>query len=378
MPQSIQVINKELIEDKGIIDLPRLLRNVPSANVGASRVFANGVFGNSLNIRGFPLGVKRNGFRHLYFEDVDPSAFSNIERVEILKGPGSAVYGQEGLGGTLNYVTKQPLDKFHAKFRGAYGEHDMKVGTWDVTGPLVEGKLNGRFTGEIERSDTFVDFQEIDRNNVALSLAWDEGKELRGYVNAEYHERDSFVHPGLPIFGTVVSNGVGQVRREAFLGEPQFEYLDYDGSIVQAWAEYDINDNWTLKPRFQYFEWNGLQNMRRLRGPVAGQPLNIVKRTGRFDFHEHDNEYSGQLELAGKFDTGPVKHQSVFGLEYSFYDNIGWWFNYIDVPDIDSLNPTYPNRTAAISNTQLLFSNEIETFAFYFQDMVSVTSRFDI
>lgn len=378
VPQSIQIITKDLIEDKGIIDLPRLLRNVPSANAGASRLFANGVFGNSVSVRGFPLGVKRNGFRHLYFEDVDASAFSNIERVEILKGPGSAVFGQEGLGGTLNYVTKMPQKEYHAKLRGTYGENDMAIGTWDFTGPIFEDKLSIRLTGEVERSNTFVDFQEIERNNVGGSILWDDGGRFRAYFNAEYHARESFVHPGLPIIGTVLSNGIRRVDRSAYLGEPLEEYLDYDGSIYQAWAEFDINENWTLRPKFQYFQWNGLQNGRRLRGPAEGEPLHIVQRTGRYDFNEHDGEYTGQLELLGKFDTFSVGHQTVFGLEYADYDNVGWWFNHIDVPNVDSLNPINPPRPRNVSSTRLFFANSLKTFAFYFQDMVSVTDRFDI
>lgn len=78
VPQSIQVIPQALIEDRGLIDLPDLLENVPSASVGQSRVGVNGLFGNSVSIRGFPVSIARNGFRHLYFEDVDPSAFSNV------------------------------------------------------------------------------------------------------------------------------------------------------------------------------------------------------------------------------------------------------------------------------------------------------------
>ncbi|MGH8601694.1 MAG: TonB-dependent siderophore receptor [Gammaproteobacteria bacterium] len=313
VPQSIQVIPRELIEDRGLIDLPDLLENVPAASIGQSRVGVNGLFGNSVSIRGFPVSITRNGFRHLYFEDVDPSAFSNVERVEIIKGPGSAVIGQEGLGGTLNYVTKRPLKEHFAMFRGSVGEDELRIGTWDVTGPLLkDGALSGRFTGEVERSETFVDFQDLDRDNLAGSLSWDDGGPLRAFLNAEYQERNSRFHPGLPIVGTIISNGIGEVSRETFLGESRFNSLDYDGWIVQTWLEYDISPNWKIAPRVQYFQWNGLQTHERLRDPVPGSP-HIITRSGRFDFQEHDDEYTAQLELSGLIDTGPLNTKPFSG-----------------------------------------------------------------
>ncbi|MGH9194536.1 MAG: hypothetical protein ACRD1T_02200, partial [Acidimicrobiia bacterium] len=106
--------------------------------------------------------------------------------------------------------------------------------------------------------------------------------------------------------------GIGEVSRETFLGEPRFNSLDYDGWIVQTWLEYDISPNWKIAPRVQYFQWNGLQTHERLRDPVPGSP-HIITRSGRFDFQEHDDEYTAQLELSGLIDTGPLNTKPFSG-----------------------------------------------------------------
>ncbi len=89
MPQSVQVITAEEIVNQGATSMGDLLRNVPSANAGFSRVGPYQSF--SLKIRGFLADQMRNGMRQRYYEDVDASALSNIERVEVLKGPSGAV-----------------------------------------------------------------------------------------------------------------------------------------------------------------------------------------------------------------------------------------------------------------------------------------------
>jgi iron complex outermembrane receptor protein len=376
IPQGVQVVNEQLIRDQGAMDIGDVLKNIPSANVGNTRLSPFSSF--SWTIRGFDAGVNRNGFRQLYFEDVDQSALWNVERVDVLKGPSGSLFGQEGLGGTINLVTKMPRKTFAAEVRGAYGEYDYGVGQVDVTGPLAAGgALSGRFTAEIERSGTFVDFQDIDRSNLAMSALWDAGGRSRHFVNLEYMERRSLPHPGLPVVGTVVGNGVGDVSRETYLGEPGFDYLDTSAPLLQAWSEFDLTPNWTLSPRFQYYHFNVHQQQMRLRGPDALDPT-VINRSGRYDFHENDHEYTLQLELKGKFATGSLQHQVLLGGQFAKFDDEGDWFDFDAPPAIDALNPTYQAGPLTVDPFKITFSNLVRNREIYLQDLIAVTPKLDI
>jgi len=376
IPQGVQVVNERLIRDQGVVDVGDVLKNVPSANVGNTRLAPFSSF--SWTIRGFDAGVNRNGFRQLYFEDVDQSALWNVERVEVIKGPSSSLFGQEGLGGTINLVTKMPRKTFAAEGRGAYGEDDYAVGQVDVTGPLAAGgALSGRFTGEIERSGTFVDFQDIDRSNFSMAGLWDAGGGMRHFVNLEYMERRSLPHPGLPVVGTVVSNGTADVSRETYLGEPGSDFLDTSAPLLQAWTEIDLTPNWTLSPRFQYYHFNVHQQQMRLRGPDPLDPT-VITRRGRYDFHENDHEHTLQLELRGRFATGSLRHQVLLGGQFAKFDDEGDWFDFDSPPAIDALNPTYQAGPLAVDPFKITFSNLVRNREIYLHDLIAVTPELDI
>lgn len=372
VPQSTQTINSSMIADLGVVDVGDVLKQVPSAFAGNNRLAPFSSF--SWKIRGFDASVTRNGFRQLYFEDVDQSAFSNIERVEIIKGPGSVAVGKEGLGGTIHMVTKRPEKEFSGSAHVSAGEFSSKTGGFDLTGTLGDTGLGIRLNGEIERSGTFVDFQDIDRDNISLTATWDKGGALRAFFLAEYQRRETLPNPGLPVTGTVLSNGVGKVKSNRYLGEPNVDYLDTWSPLIQAWLEFDIAENWTLSPRYQHFEFNVNQQQTRLRAPGAGS---LITRNGRFNFHERDETDTFQLELKGKFDIGATAHQVVFGLETNRHEYIGDWFNYAAVPAIDALNPVYLGAPPAAGafNT---FSGSIDTDEAYFQDLVKIGEKLDV
>ena len=196
VPQSVQIIGAEDIVEQGAQSIGDLLRTVPSANPGYSRVGAYQSF--SLRVRGFLADQMRNGIRQRYYEDVDASALSNIERIEVLKGPSGVLYGQSAVGGIISIVTKRPQDEAAGSFALTGGRFGQKMVTFDMTGGLAEG-LSVRVTGEVERSGTFVDFQDMNRVNAAISLRYAPSDRLTANLVAEYVERDTRRNPGLPI-----------------------------------------------------------------------------------------------------------------------------------------------------------------------------------
>jgi iron complex outermembrane receptor protein len=125
LPQSVQIITADEITKRGATSIADILRTVPSASIGNSRVSRYQSF--SLNVRGFLLDQMRNGIRQRYYEDVDASALSNIERVEILKGPSAVLYGQSAVGGIASIITKQPTAEWAGSASFTIGSFDQRV-----------------------------------------------------------------------------------------------------------------------------------------------------------------------------------------------------------------------------------------------------------
>ncbi len=367
VPQSTQSVTSAMIEARGDVDVGDVLQQVPSAFSGHTRLAPFTSF--SWRVRGLDAGVTRNGFRQLYFEDVDQSAFLNVERVEIVKGPGGAVAGKEGLGGLIHIVTKRPAREFGAALYLDMGTFEARRGGVDVTGPLGASGLALRVNGELERSGSFVEHQDVDRGNAAVGASWDRGRAVRVFVNAEYQRRTSLPHPGLPVAGTVLRGAGSRVARERYLGEPALDFLKTWSPLVQAWLEIDLGHGWTLSPRYQRFTFNVDQQQMRLRAPSSTAPR-LIQRAGRFDFHERDRTHTGQLELHGHARLGPTTHQVVVGYERNAHDYTGGWFDYVGTPPIDALAPAYLSVAPARSATRTTFSGSIDTHEPYVQDLI--------
>ncbi|HYI41982.1 MAG TPA: TonB-dependent siderophore receptor [Allosphingosinicella sp.] len=374
VPQSIQVIDDEEIIASGARTVEDALRAVPSATVARSRI--GGFGGATLRIRGFAAQQIRNGIFQRFYDSTDPSALSNVERIEILKGPSGVLYGQSGVGGIVSIVTKRPTEAFEGWVALTGGMYDQKMATVDIGGPLTD-TLGIRLTGEIERSGSFVDFLDVDRENFGLALAWRPGASVSAHLVAEYLHRKTLNNPGLPTVGTVVGNGVARVKRSAFLGEPGYSLQENDAALIQAWADVKLGGAWTLTPRFQYSEWNNVGRSTTLLPPVAPQST-LIPREGR-NAGERDRFYVAQLDLSGKATTFGLGHELLFGIEYN-NDDVPFRMQPIvpcGVGPIDALDPVY-GCGPPTGNFGFLADARLEGFAVYAQDQIALTEAWNV
>lgn len=374
MPQAIQVIDAADLVDRGARSVDDAMRAVPSATVAGSRISRSPSF--SLRIRGFMADQMRNGMRQRYYEDVDGSSLSNVARIEVLKGPSAVLYGESAIGGIVSIITKQPTAAFAGSVALTGGSFDQRMVTVDVGGPISD-TFGIRVTGEIERSGTFVDHQDLDRDNVGLALSWRPTDWVSAHLVAEHVRRTTRNNPGLPVVGTVVGNGVARVDRSTFLGEPAFSVLEADAPLLQAWADFRLSSNWTLTPRLQYSEFNNLGQQSVLLAPVPGQPTRI-QREGRYA-GENDRFHVAQLDLAGSTRAFGLQHELLLGIEAS--DEKVAFRQRSVVPcgmgAIDALAPVYGcgPPTPAFG---FLSVNKVRGVAVYVQDQVALTDAWHV
>lgn len=374
VPQGVQVLSAEDLVEQNVRSIGDALRSVPSANAGAPRTAAYQSF--TLEIRGFLADQMRNGVRQRYYEDVDASAISNIERIEVLKGPSSVLFGQSAQGGIISIVTKRPEREYGANFWTTFGSYDQALGGLDVTGPVSEAAgLYFRANGEIERSGTFVDFQDIDRENASFSLTWNASEAVTAYLVTEWIERRTQRNPGLPVVGTILPNGVGDIPRKRFLGDPGHSDLEAFAPLVQAWADIKLGAGWTLTPRLSYSGFD--TNFTQLRVRTVQADGVTVNRNGRFG-KEDDNYTIGQLDLTGAFKTFSVGHKLLVGIEYDREFATFHQENIAAVPSINVLAPVYGVVGPRPFNFAFRLEDKIKGVAFYAQDVIDVTPRLNL
>ena len=142
-PFSVQVVTRELIEDRGITTIGEALRYVPGFSPQIGFVGSNDRF----YIRGFitPYNLKNGLRRSTYAPD---EQLQNVEQVEVLKGPASALYGRFEPGGVVNFVTKKPQDRAFAEVGALYGSFDQVRLTFDGNaslGDMLAVRLNASY-----------------------------------------------------------------------------------------------------------------------------------------------------------------------------------------------------------------------------------------
>ncbi|WP_062058570.1 TonB-dependent receptor domain-containing protein [Aquimarina longa] len=198
LPQSISSVTKESIADRQAFQLSDAIKT-------ASSVIPNSFY-NQFSIRGLNQneeGAIINGMRtHQYF--FTQPITSNIERVEVVKGPASATFSSVDPGGSINLVTKKPLHINRNEVNLSVGSYSTSRATIDFTGPLNEDKtLLYRVNGAYQEGKSFRDLQG--QKTLLISPSFSYIPNDKTAVNAEliYSSIDTKLDRGQPIFGAV-------------------------------------------------------------------------------------------------------------------------------------------------------------------------------
>ncbi|MBE9168160.1 TonB-dependent receptor [Pleurocapsales cyanobacterium LEGE 06147] len=194
IPQSIQVVPRQVIEDQRSTSLEEALRNV--SGVRPANNNANVSTRQSFVIRGFDqFNLFRNGFPASATPPID---VAGVERVEVLKGPASVLFGQVEPGGIINVISKRPLSEPYYSFEGQIGSYEFYRPTLDFSGPLTEdGRLLYRLNATYTNADSFRDFVERESFYIAPVITYQFSErtsitfDLDAYTDAEITEDNS-------------------------------------------------------------------------------------------------------------------------------------------------------------------------------------------
>ncbi|AFZ60763.1 TonB-dependent siderophore receptor [Anabaena cylindrica FACHB-243] len=367
VPQSIQVIPQEILKDQQITRIDDALRNVPGV-VGS----ANSMVGNRITIRGFSttsLPILRDGFR-IYDNFSSPEA-SNLERIEVLKGPASVQYGQLDPGGVINLVTKQPLSEPFAEVKAQFGSYGLVQPSFDISGPLTsDGKLLYRLNALYQKEDGFREFNtETENFFIAPSLTWNISDRTKLNFSLEYLDRTRPFDTGLIAFG----NGLADVPYSRIFNDPN-DSIDSSSLSIGYNLDHRFSDNWTLRNAFRYLKQDAT-----LQATLPGalnETTGILTRTYALQESQSD-EYSLQTNAVGKFTTGSIKHTLLAGVDFNR--------SVVDTSifrggstTINIFNPVYgfPPRTNFANITPRRMNEEFTRLGFYLQDQMALNEKF--
>ncbi len=369
IPQTIQVVPQEVLRDQNVTRLQDATRNVAGASQTGSSITDRD---QNIRLRGFDVRVLRNGLRDEDRPDIGFD-FANIERVEVLSGPASVLFGNGSPGGVVNIVTKQPLrDPFYA-VDATIGSFDFYRGAIDLSGPLNDSEtLLYRLNVAHQDRNAFVDRFDESQFFIAPVISLALGDRTRLTLEGEYTDTPGSFVVGLPIEGTLLPNPNGRIPRNRNTTEG---FLNRTLTRVGYRLEHQFSDNWSLQNVFRASFFELEQSI------IAGfSGLNPDQRTinrTRFDFTEDRQSYGLQTYLTGEFSTGSIDHQLLFGVDLnrldgsSFTTNGGRGFRGTASP-IDVFNPVYGQPTGPLtlaSDLDVL----TESLGVYIQDLVTLT-----
>ncbi|MEH2412166.1 TonB-dependent siderophore receptor [Nostoc sp.] len=362
IPQSIQVIPQQVIKDQQITRISDAARNVSGVTVQGG--FAGLV--DNYNIRGFSTynNLRDGFFSEGSFTLTNPT---NIERIEVLKGPASVLYGQFEPGGVVNYVTKKPLDYPYYSAEFTAGSFSTYRPSLDFSGPLNSDKsILYRLNVAYENSGSFVDFLNEKVFSIAPALTFKLGDATTLTFQYEYLNADRTFYDGL-----LPDPNVFNVPINRFLGEPG-DYYSAQSHIINLTLNHSFNKNLRLRSAFSVKLTDG--------DDLAFRPDSLdadghtVLRRYAVDRSLYRN-YSLQTDLIGNFNTGSVQHQVLLGLEWN-KDLEGFDFlrsSASVTPSIDLFNPVYgasPPPEFDEASERERYGRD--TIAFYLQDQVTL------
>jgi iron complex outermembrane recepter protein len=377
IPQSIQVIPQQVLEDRqpaNLIDALRTVPGVSQANQSSTSIYEDP------RIRGFDAttDVLRDGTRSPYstFNSFDSAT---VERIEVLRGPASVLYGQGSLGGVINIISKQPLSEPYYFVEASAGSFNFYRGALDFSGPLNSDRtLLYRLNLAARTTESFVDFFDRQQFTVAPIVSWEIGDRTDLRLSAEYiNISGSNGQMGLPAAGTILANPNGEIPLSRNLSEPSLDRDDVESFRVGYNLEHRFSDNWQLRSVFEA-AWNDQD--RAVVFPVLLEEDNRTLQRRLAISPISARVFNVDNYVVGQFATGSIQHQLVVGFNYTReeQESFGRSGSRVNLAPIDIFDPVYNPTLGTSFGDPFEGESSATTYGFYVQDQVSLTDELKV
>jgi iron complex outermembrane recepter protein len=367
-PASIQVIPQQVIEDQGATNVREILRNASGVNFSS----AAGGRSEDFIIRGFQANIFRNGFRDNFYSTRTETELANIDRVEVLKGPASVLFGRAEPAGIINFVTKQPLREPFYEVSFTAGDFSFYRPSLDFSGPLTEnGDLAYRLNVAYENAGSFRDGVQTERFFIAPTLSWQISDDTELSLEFSYLDDTRPVDRGLVVLS---DNKVADIPISTYLGDPE-PREDFGETRTELYLDHRFNDNLSLRSGIRYAvsTEDGPGATVQIDGPSEDDRNFPVSTNSGYQFYE---TFTFQNDLIGKFKTGSIEHTALFGLEYyNGFTTFEGGFRGGDT--IDIFNPSTDFEFGEFESFGL-FEDRENSFGIYLQDQIALLDNLQL
>ncbi|WP_133365526.1 TonB-dependent receptor [Qipengyuania sediminis] len=369
LPQTVDVVPIEVLRDQRALSIQDAMKNVPG--VGLSHGDGQR---DQITIRGFSAISDQfvEGFRDdaLYFRDL-----SNVERIEVIKGPAAVLYGRGSSGGLINRVTRKPGEDVNSLTLSA-GSWDTKRAEGDFGRVITADGSGFRLTGAVERSGSYRQFQFLDRETIAPSFLYKPDDRTELLLQADYLRDARITDFGIPAYqGRPVDVAPG-----TYYGAANAREADVSRALVTSQTislTHRFSDTLSLRNGFRHYDYD-LDRRNTLSGAVlpvtATRPRPQVS-LNRSNFFRHENGWSNQLELTQIARLGGMEHTLLYGFEIARQRKDQLLYSRTGIAIVDLIAPILPvvpvdlGGTPA-TNNQGRFKNE----GLYVQDLIDFGS----
>ena len=373
VPRSISVITRQQMDDRSVLNLNDALRytaGVTSSGYGSdSRA-------DWLRVRGFEptqfldgLPLPKGSFSN---PKVEPW---NLERIAVLRGPSSSVYGQTPPGGMLDMVSRRAQEQSSHQVELQAGSNEHKQINFDSTGKIDdEGQFLYRVSGTVRDSNAPVDHIPDKRYNIAPSLTWNINDDTHLTFISQYTRDDTGITGQfLPLQGTKLPSAAGKISHHKNLGDPDWEFYDRTYYALGYAFDHRLNDVWQFR-----------QNLRYTKSDLSFQGINAatfntVQADGTLNretgiVNEDISQFAVDNNFQADFQTGELSHTLLLGLDHQRSNtNYQWLYGFAGVPPTNVNKPVYGQDFSNVTYFAMNdFAQKTRQTGLYVQDQIAL------
>lgn len=370
VPQSVQVVTQSMLKEQDSHSLSDALINVSGvrATKPQEALFAQPI------VRGFPAEIYMNGLPAFggTAASIDPTSLMGTERIEVLKGPTSALYGGgigAPLGGLINVISKRPEAEPTALLSMRTGSFGTVNPSMDLNTPIGD-KVAARLSADYQENDSWIDHVKGHQWSIQPSMSIQLTPETELLLRGQYEDRSQLEYSGLPAAQALS----GQIDRNAFPGATRGQpNTTIENRTSTAQLTHELNDDTRMSVTAQYYEGKfrdyGSFVYPELLGASPATPT--VYPIFKLYLPGSVRESTLDTNLGTRVEALGGSHELLVGASYDRTDFTSGVSNAELIGELDLANPRYGISYGATPQVLVTQTNRYETTAGYFQDQAT-------
>ncbi|MDQ0123371.1 iron complex outermembrane receptor protein [Pseudomonas lini] len=380
IPQAINVVTADQVTAQGARNLTQALRYTPGLNTGGF-TDRNGI-ADEITSRGFaPTPLYFDGAYIPYAgslggaPQIDPYT---LERIEVLKGPSSVLYGQNQPGGLINLVSKRPTTEQRSQVKLGAGSYNRVNGAIDSSGPLDDQKaFSYRIIGVANKGNQQVAHTHSERMLLAPSLTWAPNDDTSLTLLAQIQRDDGLEdYQSLPRIGSLDRGPTGErINRDFFSGDSHYNDYKRDQYIFGYDFSHSFSEDLKYRSTARYTDVRDRYKGFYLRSFVtddAGVTDFTQANRVKLDWRQHNIAYTLDNNLEYRFNTGALEHTTLMGVDYRHFNRKYDGLNAYNVLPVDLYGKNNYDSSSVTPVLDTQWDNTLRQTGVYLQDQIKL------